>query len=388
MNLPIIFQALPKWDAPYNSTSLTIAKLLSRKRQVFYIEHPFSQIDRVRPGEKDRIKCRSLKPWDQPFDDFPNFYVIHPPLILPFNRLNNGVFYQYLLEKYLNKLWSHIDEILNEFNISEFGYINSFDPVYFNIKSLKRCVYKIYHCVDLIEGEEYIAKHGVFAEREAVKKSDHVIVTSEPLKQRLHWADTRVSCVKNASDFDHFIEPKEEPEEFIGNRRLKIVYSGSIGHRIDYGLIENLASENPDVDIFMIGPAHKSYFDGDRLMKYNNILFTGPKSYAELPAYVQHADLLLIPFLKNELTHHIYPLKINEYLATGNPILTTEFTDLNEFAGLLSVLKDSNELNAKLMAALSQESKEKSEARIKFASKNTWEERLEEWENILYINEL
>lgn len=388
MSFPIVFQALPKWDAPYNSTSLTVARLLSKKRKVFYVDHPFSWLDRYRSNTKQQRVHRSGKLFSQPFDEYPNFYVIHPPAIPPINSLEDGFIYQSLLKKYQKKLWKRIDWILDAFGIDKFGYVNSFDPVFFDFTSTHKCIFKGYHCVDLIKGETYIAKHGVQAEEEACKKADFVITTSDPLKEKLGIFNSNTVCIANASDFEHFSEKQEIPNEYKTINKTKLVYTGSLGHRIDYEMISSIADQNPDIELILIGPKHATYFGGQELEDKPNVRFLGPKNYDVLPAYIQYADVLLIPFLKNELTHHIYPLKLNEYLATGKPIVSTKFTDLSEFEGLLTISEDFDCPSAAIKSALNEDSLSYYNRRRNFASKNTWMQRMIMWEEVIKEQEM
>ncbi len=380
---PIVFQALPKWDGNYNSTALTISKMLSQSRKVFYVEHPFSIIDWAKNRDNPQIKRRMNAGFEMPFQDHPNFYVIHPPLTFPINSLPNGVLYQTLLHAYIKKLWKRIDAVLDEFNVSSFGYVNSFDPVYFEFESRHTCEFTVYHSVDLIEGEPYIAKHGVTAERRASCLADYVVTTSLPLENRLQKYNPNTTCIANAADFNHFSRALPEPEEYKSIEGRKIVYTGNIGLRIDYALIKQLANENPDDQLVLVGPKDPQYFAGQELEAMPNVHFLGPKSYTELPAYIQHADVCLIPFLCNALTHHIYPLKLNEYFATGKPIVTTRFTIMEEFEELLHVIDEPGSISKVVKEAFGNDSRTLQNARIKKASYNTWEHRIKDWNDIL-----
>lgn len=381
--LPIVFQALPKWDSKYNSTSLTISKMLSEGRKVFYVEHPFSIVDRFRSGNIDQILKRKGARFDVPFEGHENFIVIHPPSTLPINALPYGNVYRILKRLYIRQLWKRIDHFLKLFGVKEFGYINSFDPVYFDFKSKYKCVFKIYHTVDLMEGEPYIAKHGVKAEFEAAKKADAVVTTSIPLAERLRNYNDNTLCIANAADFEHFSTQRTIPEEYRDRTKKRIVYTGNIGLRIDYKLIESIALSLPDTEIVLVGPKDPNYFAGGSLEKLLNVHFLGPKSFDALPAYIQHADVLLIPFLKNKLTHHIYPLKLNEYLASGKPILTTRFTDLQGFEDVLSISDDILEGIQHINKLLVEDNEVSRARRIQRAAENTWQHRMFEWEKLI-----
>ena len=382
--VPVVFQALPKWDGSYNSTALTVSKLLSRNRKVFYVEHPFSYPDRLKAENQNQLAKRNGTEWAIPFADHPNFITIHPPLTLPLNSLPEGKFYKFLLKLYNRKLWKRIDSVLIKHGVPEFGYINSFDPVYFDIESELRCRYKVYHSVDLISGEPYIAKHGVKAEMNASRNSNEVLTTSYPLKERLSNYNPLTTCIPNAADFDHFSGSFPVPDEFKKSSKQKVVYTGNIGLRIDYELLYAVAKSFPDIEFWLVGPKDPNYFEGNKLEKLPNIYFTGSKSYITLPGYIHHADVCIIPFKCNELTHHIYPLKLNEYLSSGKPIVTSVFTDLTEFKDVLYEYNTADDAIQKLKDALGECDSNISEKRIRLASQNTWESRISDWEKVLY----
>jgi glycosyltransferase involved in cell wall biosynthesis len=380
---PIVFQALPKWDGSYNSTALSISKGLSKDRLVFYVEHPFSLADRFRRFKKDQLKRRTAGGWECPFPDHPNFVVIHPPLTMPINALQEGWLYRKLLQSYITKLWNKIDAILDQFGIDTFAYINSFDPVYFDIQSRKTCSYRVYHCVDLIEGESYIGRHGVEAEKKAAAQADCVITTSEPLKQRLIVHNSESICIPNAADFRHFAAQQLMPKEYASLYRKKIVYTGNIGLRIDYEALENIADTFPDHDLILIGPKDERYFNGQNLGQKPNVHFLGPRKYHELPAYLHHADILLIPFECNDLTHHIYPLKLNEYFATAKPVVSSNFTHFGDFEAYMHIYKDHSGMVEAIEAADREIDPNVRTERIRLSSRNTWDHRLADWKQIL-----
>lgn len=381
--LPIVFQALPKWDSNYNSTALTISKMLSKERTVFYVEHPFSYLDSLKPGKKSQTRERVSGIYEYPFKENPNFVVIHPPLTLPLNSLPDGKLYSFLKKQYIKSLWKYIDNTLMSFGISEFGYVNSFDPIYFEFESKLRCKFKVYHSVDLISGESYIAKHGVKAEFKASEQADCVVTTSEPLKERLSAYNPKTTCIPNAVDFKLFSSSLPKPKEYESSTRKKMVYTGNIGLRIDYSVIERIAKEFPDLDVFMVGPKDPSYFNGQDLEKIKNVHFLGSKSMGELPAYIQHADFCLIPFNCTELTRHIYPLKLNEYLSAGKPVITSNFTDFGEFNSVLNIYKSKEEALELVGTQLKQEEDPLIDQRIQLASSNTWNHRFRMWRELI-----
>ena len=61
-----------------------------------------------------------------------------------------------------------------------------------------------------------------------------------------------------------------------------------------------------------------------------NVHLLGPRSYSDLPAYLAHADVALLPLQLNEYTRRMYPMKFFEYLAAGCPVVATAIPALHD----------------------------------------------------------
>jgi glycosyltransferase involved in cell wall biosynthesis len=103
-------------------------------------------------------------------------------------------------------------------------------------------------------------------------------------------------------------------------------YFGVIDERIDYDLIDRLASDYPEASVIMVGPVVK--VDPASLPNRRNIHWLGKREYSELPGYVKAFDTCLMPFALNEATEYINPTKTLEYMAAGKPIVSTAVADV------------------------------------------------------------
>jgi glycosyltransferase involved in cell wall biosynthesis len=123
------------------------------------------------------------------------------------------------------------------------------------------------------------------------------------------------------------------------------------------------------------------------LDKLSNVMATGNKQLEELPAYVKYADCCIIPFALTPLTQSIYPLKINEYLSAGKPVVTTHFSDdIATFASVAIVAKSHDEFLENIALSMAHDSKQKAAARVAFASANNWSARAMELMRIINEN--
>jgi hypothetical protein len=59
------------------------------------------------------------------------------------------------------------------------------------------------------------------------------------------------------------------------------------------------------------------------LERVPNIHLLGPRPYDQVPAYMQHADVVIIPHLVNSFTESLDPIKAYECVAAGRPTVST-----------------------------------------------------------------
>ena len=120
------------------------------------------------------------------------------------------------------------------------------------------------------------------------------------------------------------------------------------------------------------------------LKKKENVIFVGSKLPKELPNYIASFDVGIIPFVKNEFTKNIYPLKINEYLAAGVGVVSTNFAVLTEFENM-AIITDEHSLFVKAILENSQnQGEEVKEERQEMAKQNSWENRGDLLAKIIY----
>ena len=113
-------------------------------------------------------------------------------------------------------------------------------------------------------------------------------------------------------------------------------YYGVIDERLDYGLIDLLATSMPFASIVMVGPTAK--VRQEDLPSRPNIHWLGQRSYQQLPALVKGFDVCLMPFALNAATEYINPTKTLEYLVAGKPVVSTAVPDVvHGFSDLVAI---------------------------------------------------
>jgi hypothetical protein len=102
------------------------------------------------------------------------------------------------------------------------------------------------------------------------------------------------------------------------------VYVGTLhDDRIDVPLVVELARELPHVSLLFVGPNLLSDEHRALLRQSTNVLLCGARPYDDVPAYLQHADVVIVPHVVSPFTESLDPIKAYECLAVGRPTVAT-----------------------------------------------------------------
>jgi teichuronic acid biosynthesis glycosyltransferase TuaH len=387
----IVIFSLSRHDSLISSPSYSLAKEFARSSRVFYIDHPYSVKDLLQDfsviRKQNKLKGLLFGGSEYKFIDGynKNLVVVTMPLTLPVNFLPEGFLYDALSKVNNKRLFKTIRSLLHEFKVKKFIYVNAFDPYFgLHFPADIRPVLKVYQSMDDLSQVAYTAKHGIRLERELMSQYDHTLVTSrqlyrlhEPFARRIHYHP-------NAVDGKLFGLSREKsleiPVDLAKIKKPILGYTGAIDYRPDYTLLSKLADAHKDKSLVFIGPfTDKEPLESD-LMSKPNVYFLGSKKIEELPPYLAFFDCLLIPFKCNVLTSSIYPLKVNEYLASGKPIVATNFSeDIRSFNEVVYVSEDHENFISNIDRALGENSATKQEIRIRVSNENTWEMRVKQF---------
>jgi len=148
-------------------------------------------------------------------------------------------------------------------------------------------------------------------------------------KKALHPNVEFVPCGVDFQLFNAVVDKTPPPPSDLPKTRGPVFgYFGSLNERIDAGLIEDVAKRRPAWTFVMLGPIQRSY-NGRRDLR--NVHYLGLKPYRQLPAYLAHFDVCIMPYRLSEATSQINPVKLLEYFAAGKPVLTARIPDVLRF---------------------------------------------------------
>lgn len=234
-----------------------------------------------------------------------------------------------------------------------------------------------YDCMDDWQNwtaEPRISDFNLGEERELARDADVLVVTSQEFYERQKAAGLNPTLARNAADFEFFASPR--PNTLLSDVNKPIVgYYGAIADWFDRDLVAYLAESRPAYSFVLIGGVHK--VDVSRLEALPNVRFYGEKNYREIPLYLAHFDVALIPFVLNKLTKGVDPVKMYEYFSQGKPVVATEMAELAQSTNLLYIGRTKEDFLAKIDQALSEDDPALRRARVDYAAANTWAARVD-----------
>lgn len=210
-----------------------------------------------------------------------------------------------------------------------------------------------------------------------------VVVTADALKRDVvqKRGNTNLVYSGNGVDYNHFHNEIDRNFRFE-NEFLRILksgqpvvgYYGALAKWFDYDLIKYIA-EKEKYQVVLFGIKYDDSYEKAGLNKLGNVHFLGARDYRVLQNYASKIDVLMIPFLINDITKATSPVKLFEYMALNKPIVTTDMDECRKYESVL-IGHDHAEFIDKLEEALKKKTDNNYMKLLdKEALENTWEEK-------------
>lgn len=197
----------------------------------------------------------------------------------------------------------------------------------------------VYYCVDeFSQFEGYDKAQTVAKERRLMASADMVITSAADLYESRVELHENVHLVRHGVDYSRFRAaldrslPVPEPIRSIDGPIIGFV--GLVEHWIDVELIAAVAKRLVDVAFVIVGECQT---DVTKLRALDNVHLVGRQPYESLPGYLSRFDAGIIPFRLTEMTRHVNPIKLREYLAAGLPVVSTGLPEVRRFGSHVTI---------------------------------------------------
>ena len=195
----------------------------------------------------------------------------------------------------------------------------------------------VYYCGDDFNSlagvdHQFVSKK----ENELIVRSRYIFTASEKMLKK--FPQDKVVNIPHGVNFSLFSEQVNTTPGDLPQGRPIAGFYGSISTWLDQDLLVQTIKALPHWRFVFIG---KVDCNVDKLQQFSNVYFLGTKSHTELPRYIQNWNVAILPFVDNKQIQMCNPLKLREYLASGTPIVSTDFNALNGYRKYLQIANES-----------------------------------------------
>ncbi len=388
-DVPLVLLASAPWETPAPVNVHQIARrMAARGHQVLFVESTGLRAPSLGSGHDWRRVAQRLKRARRPLREVAPRLWVHSPLALPGGAAPR---LRALSDRLLGRSVVRVARRLG----LQAPVVWAFLPTWLAVARAVGGRLLVYHCVDHYAGNPGVDAARVdAAERAMLRGADRVFASSPVLAERLGKTRPDVVLLPNVADVELFARARggalAEPAELAGVPRPRALYAGNLaGYRVDLPLLSGLARARRDIQWLFVGAVGLGDPRGapagwGALAAEPNVQAFGPRPQDELPAWLAHVDVALIPFLDNAHTRASLPLKLWEYLAAGVPVVATALPNLEPLAeqGLVHVARGADGFARALDAALA-DGPDAAEGRARAARAHDWCARIDELATLL-----
>ncbi len=190
---------------------------------------------------------------------------------------------------------------------------------------LDRCPWPVLYDItdDWLAADRPPAEHARLVRQEALLlERSTTVVACSPRLVETKGTGRRVELVPNGVDLAAYAGPTPRPPDLPDGPVA--VYAGTVHRdRVDVELLARTAEALRGTgQLVLVGPALLGPDDTRRLDRAG-VTSLGPRPAEAVPAYLVHADLLLVPHVVTAFTGSLDPIKRYEYAAARRPVVST-----------------------------------------------------------------
>ncbi len=382
----VVFAA-GEWKKNFHRKTL-YEKLAERPevKRLFVIQIPADLL--IAPLKKPFRLWDAIKTFWKPEKVGPKIY-----LYRPFNFVHQLVAFKFYYLNLLNKLamkWQ-LRRFFKKEQIDPNALVWIYRPELFAWATFSSDIRVIYDCYDeyTLNANDAPQEKATVLEKKLLEKSSIVFVTARKLLQKARAVNPNSFLVFNGARVDYFSRAVlEQPPKPADLQRISgpiIGYVGLIRDWIDFDLLEQVVKANSQYTFVFVGPqAPNVQAQVQKLKRFQNVYFLGPKPFAEVFKYVHGFDVAIIPNRRTKFNESVVPYKLFEYLAAGKVVVATKTCEdfAIDFKDYVLLADSAESFSQQLSKALTIDEVQKRK-NFEFGRLQSWENRVEQMMNIL-----
>ena len=235
----------------------------------------------------------------------------------------------------------------------------------------------IYICMDEyaeMEDSDPAAMH--VCEPLLLARVDRVFATALSLCRSKTNGRSETLHLPQGVDFEHFqsAQTRAQPVPLRALPRPIIGFQGIVGARVDLDLFEKILQRFPQASLVTVG---RQEADLSRLQRYPNFHAFPAVPYSDLPRWIAPFDVGLIAYKIDAHTPAVNPLKLLEYLALGQAVVSVDIPEIARHRGFVELASSHEQYLTALARTLARYpfSAEEKQRRRRYAAQESWRQR-------------
>jgi len=323
----IICCSLEPWDQVWRRNQLMATEMLKLRPnlRLLFVEVPVDVAWALRNGKLPRMSLR------RPVGDTGRLWATAPRKWLP------------------RKLWPFVDESLGRQVMAAAAELKMSRPVlWVNDNAYAPLLKKtgwpsVYDVTDdwtLVKGSPRMEARQRHDDAQMLEDADEVVVCS-PALVATRGRNRHVHLITNGVDVDHLRSPAARPADLPPGQI--VLYQGTLtAGRLDIQLCADLARKiAPRSTLVFVGPNSLDKVSEQTVIDAGAVIL-GSRPYSDLPAYLQYADVLVVPHQVSPFTESLDPIKAREFLAVGRPVVATPVAGFRDLGPPVVVASSEN----------------------------------------------
>jgi uncharacterized SAM-binding protein YcdF (DUF218 family)/glycosyltransferase involved in cell wall biosynthesis len=360
------------WDFVWQGHQEIMSTLASQGHRVLFIEN--TGVRSATLKDLPRLKHR-LRNWKQGVNGIrkvmDNIYV-YAPLVLPFPYSRVARVVNRNLMRWTIRRWTRAMQFDNPIIWTWLP-----TPLGLDLIKILNGQLVVYYCCGDLQASSPGSRRIRETEEILLRQADLVFAHSKSVFDRCSHFTDQVHVFQYGFNRRIFAQVDDKvPADMASIPPPILGYVGGVHKVVDLRLIEKVARSHPDKSLVIVGPLQ---VDVSELAGLPNIHFLGQKRHEELPAYIKHFAIGLIPYVLNEYTDSVYPTKLNEYLIMGKPVVSTKLPEVEYFnranQGIVAIANGHEAFVDLITDELKKDNESARAARILLVEKNAWDKK-------------
>lgn len=372
------------WDGPWMNRQQILSRLALRGWQVVYSTGALNWYKRTSPSWKNASIFGSFSIKDNVIIDQPGKILFRYEKYDMLDKCSRKYQSYRLLSKINNLKRRRL--LLHIFNPSYFDYVQYLNPDFL-----------VFHIRDAYSKAGNWTQHHQNQYDNLLEKADLVIVSDRELLNLIPSSLRFKACeLQNGADTAAFENgySHPEPQDIAVIPHPRIGYIGRMSLKFDWEILYDLALQHQDWHWVLVGEIiHAGNGQNERLalkcLELSNVHWLGVKKHTDLPKYVAYCDVNTLLYRTRsglgEWAQYGSPLKLHEYLATGNPVVGSNIPSIQRFSDVVAIASaKASSWDKALIDAVNNGGVGDRNKRIATARLNSWDLRVDQLESLYF----